>query len=65
MVDMIERWTADQRVARSSLNAGGVTMLCPWARVFIRCSLLVQPDMTEIVDWDVKNQTKSMINGLK
>ena len=29
VVHMEERWTADQWVARSSLNAGGVTMACP------------------------------------
>ena len=36
----------------SSLTSGGVTVLCPWTRHFIRCLVLVQlrktrPDMTE------------------
>ena len=49
-------------VAGSSLTGG--TAMCPWARPFILCLVLVQhkkthPDMTEkIVDWDVKNQNK-------
>ena len=32
--------TRDQRVASSSLTSGGVTVLCSWARHFIRCLVL-------------------------
>ena len=52
----------DRRVDSSSLTDGGVPVLCPWARHFIHCLLLVQPrktgpNITEtIVDWDVDNQ---------
>ena len=35
-----------RRVASSSLTAGGVTVLCSWARNFIRCLVLVQPRKT-------------------
>ena len=48
---MVE-YTLDQRVAGSGLTGG--TVLCPWARQFIPCLVLVQPrktgnclDMTE------------------
>ena len=34
--------TGDWRVAGWSLNSSGVAMLCPWARQFIHCLVLVQ-----------------------
>ena len=64
MAQLVERETGDRRVAGSSRTTGGVTVLCSWARHFIRCLILVQHrktrlDMTEKnIDWDVKNQTK-------
>ena len=41
VVQFVEHWTGDQRVASSSLTAGGVIVLCPEARHFIHCLVLV------------------------
>ena len=38
--------TGDRRVAGLSLIANGVTVLCPGARHYIRCLVLVQPMKT-------------------
>ena len=40
---LVEHYTGDQRVAGWSLTAGRVTVLCPGARRFIRCLVLVHP----------------------
>ena len=59
---MVECLTPDQGVAGSSYTEG--TALCPRARHFILCLVLVQPrktcpEMTDFFfDWDVKNQIK-------
>ena len=50
----VERQTGDPWIAYSSFIASGVTVLCPWARHFIRCLVLVQakethPNMPEKV----------------
>ena len=45
--DHSEHWTGDQRVASLRLAASGVTVLCPLARHFIRCLVLVQPRKKE------------------
>ena len=41
---VVGRLTRDQGVAGSSL--AGCTVLCPWARHFILCLVLVQPRKT-------------------
>ena len=48
----VEHYTGDWRVVSSRLTVCRVTVLCPWARHFICCLVLVQPrkirlDMTE------------------
>ena len=52
IAQLVERLAGDQRVAGLSLTASTVTVLCPLARYFISCLVLVQPrknhpDMTE------------------
>ena len=52
MAQLVERKTGDRKVASLSQTAGGVNVLCPLARYFIRCLVLVLPrktrhDMTE------------------
>ena len=52
------------RVASSRITAGSVTVLCPQARHFIHCLVLVQPRkthpyMTEnFVHWGLRIKTK-------
>ena len=58
---MVDYLTPDQGVAGMSLTGG--TVLCPLARHTNPCLVLVQPkktcpNMTKIVDWDLKNQIK-------
>ena len=54
VAQLVECYTGDPRVASSTLTAGGATVLCPSARHFILCLVLVQsrkmgncPDMTK------------------
>ena len=59
---MVECLTLDQEIVGLSLTRG--TLLCPLARHFILCLVLVQPRKTHLelteknVDWDIKNQNK-------
>ena len=60
-------------VDRLQITAGEVTVLCPRARHFIRCLVLVQPRKTgnklsqhdwKNVDWDIKHQNNQNVPSL-
>ena len=53
------------RVASSSLAAGGVPVLCPWARHFIHHLAGSSQHNLKIVDCDVKNEiVQTIINPI-
>ena len=57
VVQLVERLTWDQTFDSSRLTAGGVTVLCPLARHFIHCLVLVQPRKT------CPDMTKKLLTG--